>query len=127
MKEEARALNENSTDYRDALMRAQSAAEHLTAAAPIGKYDSVTTSATEVSLHLADRPEDVARYGRKSGMSVQLALRSDGRPLLEASGEINGVPVRVWSLGQVEDEERYRALAPASPLPAAWSVKQVAA
>lgn len=121
-------MNENSTDYRDALMRAQSAAEHLTATAPIRKYDSVTASTQEVSLHLAGRPEDVARFGQTSGMSVQLATRSDGRPLLEAAGEINGVPVRVWTLGLAEDEERYRACLPAAGLPSEWSAsKQVAA
>jgi hypothetical protein len=115
-------LNEQSTDEtRAALMRALSVAEQVAATAPVEVDDVLCASARGVSL-LVGRPARVAETAAAHGLSVVMVLRSDGCPLVETTGEVNGVPVRAWAIGSVGDEAEFEAVVSPVGLPSAWSV-----
>lgn len=123
---EANALNENSIpDPRNDFMRALSVAERLTAESPIQRYDTVTAKNGEVRVMLHHSPENVAEWAALHGLALTLDTNhcDDARPFIEASGQVDGVPVVVWALGSAAERERYAACLPKSVgafLPMAW-------
>jgi hypothetical protein len=118
-------LNENLTEERNRWMAALSAAEQLIASMPAIPYGMSFRDA-RLDLMVRRGPSDVVAIGAALDLAVTYRERDDHRPLLEATGEVSGVSVRVWSLGNEDDAEAFQDAVPAPALPAAWSAKAVA-
>lgn len=124
-------MNENSTDPRDAAMRALSVAEQLVAVGPLQEWDLIRIQHGEVSVLLHERPEDVAAQSSSHGLALTLDTNhnNEQRPYIAASGVVDGVRVCLWTLGEADEQERYTACVPVSDivapgvesLPTAWS------
>jgi hypothetical protein len=109
-------LNENSTDRRDKLMAALSAAEHFVATTPVIPNSVDVSDDLSISVYMHERPEDVAAAA--DAAELALSLRTDhggaGRPYVQGKGSVQGVSVRVWALGDADEQERYAACVPVS-------------
>lgn len=119
-------MNENSI-HQAALTRALDVAQKIIGAIGIEEWDSVSTSAREISVHLHVRPVGVAQAAEALGLALSLVIRGDDRPTVQAVGEVDGLRVEVWALGSATDQELYRSAVAPSGLPSAWSAAAVSA
>lgn len=85
----------------------------------------------ELCFH--QNPERLAEWAGALGLPVTFTARYGPRekPYVEARGEVHGVQIRMWTLGDLAEHDRYRACASESSevagLPAEWSASAVSA